>query len=224
MNPGIRYSDRVLIVAPTEGGKSTLANHLLAEFRCQQLVVDTKGHEFEVPGVEPVSDVERIDWAQPVIHFTDRWGELDEFDRLFEVALARRNLVVCVHELADLCQHQPNRTPRFVRAYITKGRAKGLGFLGASQRPVGMPVVARTEIQHVFVMTPGLARDDLAVVAPLMNLAPEQLASELEATHAQLGDHSFIWFARRAGGQLVRCPPLPAHLRERTLVRARPGF
>lgn len=185
--------------------------------RCQRLLVDTKP-EFEIPGVEPTRSLGELDWRAPMIHYQDQTNDLDEYNELFEQALRRRNLLVCVHELADLCDDQPNRTPKWVRAYIRKGNIRGNGLLGASQRPVGMPRVARTEAQHIVCFNPRVDEEDRKIMARMAERPLEQLDEALDRAH-QLGErHSFVIFTK-AERNLRVSGPLPDFVRERIIVR-----
>lgn len=216
---GVLYNDRVFIAGQTRSGKSELINRLFETIRGQRLLVDTKD-EFAIDGVERVRSADAIDWEQPVIHYVDAHGGAGEFDELFAACLNRRRLTVFVHELADLCEHSPNRTGRHVRAYITKGGAHGLGLIGGSQRPVNVPSAAVTEAQHVFCFVPKFTRrGDLQQVADPAGITHDELARELDALQAEHGVHAFLWWDLRAQ-QLTRWPPLPDHMRPR-LVRRR---
>src|SRR3978361_1548337 len=132
---GVRYHERAFFAGPTESGKSELLNFCLSGFRCQRLLWDSKGHEWTVPGVEPVSDPAAIDWTQPFIHYVTTTTEVAEVDEVFAQAEKRPDLVVAVHELGDLCEYTTNKTPASVNRYLAQGGAKGRGFLGASQEP-----------------------------------------------------------------------------------------
>jgi hypothetical protein len=219
---GLRFNDRTLVLGETGSGKSVLLNLLLSQLRCQRVLLDTKW-EWTVDGIEPVSDVGAIDWTAPVIHYRDDRGDLADFDRLFEACLRRRGaagygLVVCVHELADLCGHSTGATPKWVNAYITKGRAHGLGLLGGSQVPVNMPMAAKTQAQHVFAFVPGFTdAEHERAVAKLMNLTVPQLQGVLNQA-AGHGEHSYAWFDQRAKRIAIR-PPLPDSLRARSIVK-----
>lgn len=227
---GIRYNDRVLVAGETGSGKSVLINHVLETgYSCQKLLVDTKD-EFSVPGVDPVRDVRAIDWTQPVIHYIDDRGDLREYNELFRVCLQRKTgreasgtygLVVCVHELADLCGDSPGATPQYVSAYIRKGRAHGLGLLGGTIRPVCMPKAAMTEAQHVIAFVPGFDHDDQKIVARLMRMTVQQFDDAIAATEAAspTGEHSCLWYDQRARPTTVIRPPLPLEQVQRGAIR-----
>lgn len=231
--PGIYYQDRVLVLASTGGGKSTLLNFLFSTaYRCQRFLLDTKD-EWRIDGVEPVSKIDRIDWTQPVVHYIDDRGDKAEYERLFKTLLARRQgrvpgarrygLVVCVHELADLCGDSPGATPAAVSAYLRKGRAHGQGLLGASQRPVNLPKAAKTEAQHYFVMAGELDPDDAETVARALRMSPVELNDALAqarslAPSPELADYAYLWYDRPAKA-ITAYPPLPPDLLARSFVQ-----
>lgn len=218
----IRYNDRVFVVGPTGSGKSTVANVLASQVRCQVVHYDTKD-EWSIPEVEPVSRVGALDWDQPVLHY--RPPGVDgpkEAQGFFAAANQRTHLVVVVHELADLCDDEPSRRVPAFQAYVRKGRAHGRGLIGASQRPVSMPKVARTEAQHVFIVLPRLDPDDFDVVAKMCEACPR---AELEAKLAQAeaaspgGEHGYVWYSKRER-RLRWSPPLPPHVLRQSTVRS----
>jgi hypothetical protein len=218
----ISYADRTLILGQTRSGKSELLNLHFSAFRCQRVLVDTKD-EWTIAGVEPVEDVAAIDWRAPVIHLRLEPGDIDAVEQLFRLAFEHRGpLVLGVHELADLCDYRPHLAPRHLRRYLAQGAAHGLGLLGASQRPVEMPVRSRTETQHVFVFVPRLAGDDVEAIARMVGLSTRELERELDERQAEDGLHSFLWFDRREG-KLTAWPPLTAELRAGSIVDRRPG-
>jgi energy-coupling factor transporter ATP-binding protein EcfA2 len=222
MNQGIRWHDRVFVVGYTGSGKSEVLNLLFSQLRNQKLLLDTKP-EFTIPGVQPVSRVPDIDWSQPIIHYRDLANSLEDYDELFYEAHHRRNFTVCCHELADLCEDQPNRAPEWVRKSLRKGNVFGNGVLGGTQRPVGMPRQGRTEAQHVIYMVPQLDPDDHQIVAKMMQRTVPELDRLLGEASQLAPDpnepvYSAVWFDRRAG-QVTLVPPLPAHVRRRILVR-----
>lgn len=214
-------------------GKSTLINHLAALPACQVLVWDSKD-ELVIPGVTPVEDPERIRWNDRIIHVIDDSCQLDRVARLFDLAWQRKatreeispdgrlprgyGLVIIVHELGDVCLDQPNQAPRSFINYVKKGRQRGLGLIAGSQRPVNIPKVARTEVQHVMTFAGGLDPDDMPVAAKLHRMPLPEFERTLADTRARFGEHAFIWGDLRADRNMIR-PPLPDHLRDRVIAR-----
>jgi hypothetical protein len=221
VSEGIVYNDRVLVLGQTGSGKSELLNHLFSTFSCQRLLLDTKGGEWGVPEVEPTTVVEEIDWSAPIIHFVTQTDDPMEVDGIFEIARRRRHLTICVHEMCDLCNYSAQRTPPNVSAYLSKGRAHGLGLLGGSQRPVEMPVRGRSEVQHVFVVVPRMGAEDVQAISRIgIGIDPKALGDLIDQVEEQAGEHSFIWFRKGARGHTIH-RPLPEQLRARTSVERR---
>lgn len=223
MNAGVRYNERVFVAGPTESGKSELVNFLFSQFRCQRLLYDTKGHEWSIAGVEPVSDPASIDWSQPIVHYVTTTTEVAEADEVFGQAERRPNLVVAVHELGDLCEYHTNKAPQSVNRYLAQGGAHGRGFIGASQEPVDMPKRAKKEINHAYTMTPAMSPEHLAEVAKSVGggITGQQMAAELEQLHRESGDHSFIHWPRGALQEPTAWGPLPPELRSQIIVKRR---
>lgn len=215
----IRFHDRLFLAGQSGSGKSEVLNYLFSRVRCQKILLDTKG-EFAIDGVAPTRRAQDVDWGAPVVHFQELSGDLDEYDQLCYDVLHRRDVVTCCHELADLCDDQPNRTPKWVRQLIRKGNVFGDGMLSASQRPVGMPRQARTEAVHIMQMVPALDPEDHAVVAKMMGLRDHELHANIKqaAGLAPEGQFAFVWCDRRA--RTVRVwPPLPDAYRGAIIVR-----
>lgn len=212
-----RYNDRALIIGSTGSGKSELINLYFAGMRTQRLLVDTKD-EFQIAGVEPATDVGDLDWSERTLHY--RAGPTagpDEFDQLFERCYHRRNLVVAIHELGDICEFQPNRTPRWFNAYLSKGRARGNGLLAGTQRPVQIPTRARSESDHVYMVGERLLiPSDHQAVAEAMAQEPRDLARLIDRVQAKLGGepdpqgrtHAYLGF-ERSRRELKAYPPIP---------------
>jgi hypothetical protein len=217
---GLRYNDRVFVGGQSRSGKSEMINLLLSLLRGQWVLLDTKP-EFAIDGVEPIRSPADIDFGERIIHYvpspTGGPEELDEvFERCFRAAGHR---TVGVHELADACDYRAQKAGKWVNAYISKGGAKGKGFIGGSQRPVDIPVRALAEAQHLFYFVPRLVRKtDHAAMAEPMAIDADQLSRELHVAQEEHGLHSFLWWDSRAR-ELTRWAPLPEHLRSRIIVR-----
>lgn len=220
---GVNYHERIFIAGPTESGKSELLNFTFSQFHCQRLLFDTKGHEWTIEGVEPVSDPAAIDWSQPVIHYVTTSTDVREVDEVFAVAEQRVDLVVAVHELGDLCEFTTNKTPASVNRYLAQGGSNGRGFLGASQEPVDMPKRAKKEIQHAFTMAPAMSAEHLEEVAKFVGggITGRAMEEEIHAHHREHGDHAFIHWPRGALQEPTAWPPLPDSYRAQSIVKRR---
>lgn len=219
MSEGIRWHDRVFVVGGTGSGKSEILNQMFSGLRNQRLLLDTKP-EFFIPDVPSASRPQDIDWSLPIIHYRDLSNSLSDYDEIFYEAHHRRNFMICCHEVADLCGDEPAKTPEWVRKSLRKGNVFGNGFLGGTQRPVGMPRQCRSEAQHVIHMVPALDPEDEKIVAKMMGCTLHELAAHLgdAAALAPDGRFSAVWYDRRAGATRL-VPPVPAHARAGIIVR-----
>lgn len=219
---GVRYHERLFCAGPSESGKSELLNLFFSEMRCQRLLYDTKGHEFEIAGVEPVFDPYDIDWREPIIHYVTTTTEAAEADEVFEQAEQQRDLWVCVHELGDLCEYETNKTPKPVNRYLAQGGAKGRGFGGASQEPVDMPKRAKKEINHAYLMVPGMSREHLQVIAGIAHgVTAAEMVDDLSDLGAAHGPHSYMYYPRGAMREPEAFPPIPEDRRAGIIVKRR---
>ena len=224
---GIKYHHRVFVAGHAGGGKSELLNHIATRFRCQRLLLDTKD-EWSIPGVEPVHQVAAIDWNEPTIHLiidADGGGDLSEISRLFRVAWHRKvgraqgkayGLVIIVHELGDLCDDTPGRTPASFVNYVKKGDAHGLGLLAGTQRPVNVPKIARTQSEHVMSMARGFDAADVEEMAKVHNMSVPAFQRALEQAN-QVGPYAYVYRNRITRENVIR-PQLPELYLRRTLA------
>jgi hypothetical protein len=219
---GVNYNERVLVVGPTESGKSELLNVLFSQFQCQRLLVDTKGHEWTIEGVEPVSDPAMIDWSQPIVHYVTAGTELAEITELFDVCCRRLDIVVCVHELNDLSGYSTNKTPEAVNRYLSQGGANGRGLLGGTQIPVDMPKRARSEVQHLYTLAPPIDEEHLKVCCRIVgNISASEMREEIEDVQRAHGNHSFIHWPKGALQEPTAWGPLPQHMLDASIVKRR---
>lgn len=221
---GVAYNQRVFVAGQTRSGKSEILNYLFSSIRCQRLLLDTKGGEWVIPGVAPTIDAAAIDWRQPTIHFVTQTTGTDEIAELFDALNQRRHLLVCCHELGDLCSFNANATPASVDAYISKGGAWGRGLFGGSQRPRQMPTRMKTEIQHVYITTPPMSKADMTEIEDMgLPVDRGELAPMVKQLGLDLGEYAFLHLPKGAGMEPVAWPPLPEHLRGQIIVRRAAG-
>lgn len=217
----VRFHERVFVGGPSESGKSELLNVMFSQFRCQRLLYDSKGHEFTIAGVEPVSDPAAIDWSQPIIHYVTSTTEVAEADAVFQQAEKVPDLLVCVHELGDLCEYHTNKTPQSVNRYLAQGGAHGRGFLGGSQEPVDMPKRAKKEINHAYTMAPAMSRAHLDEIGSIVGVPGAEMEKELHELMSEHGPHSFIYWPKGALQEPTSWGPLPDWLRSSNVVQRR---
>lgn len=219
MIEGIPYNGRTLALGLTGSGKSELINVAWSGMRCQRALYDSK-HEFAIDDIKPTYDVDEIDWQhEPIIHFRPSEDAVGDAGRFFAAAFRSPHaLTIAVHEMGDTCDYNANAAKPSVKRYFVQGRAKRKGIIAGTQRPVGNPRASLTEAGDFFVFVPRLNEVDHLTVAREIGLGADALAAAVDKVHDQLGDYSYLHWNRHTR-KLTACPPLPKHLRRRSIVR-----
>lgn len=195
----LRHNDRIFVLGYTGSGKSELISYLMQQFvgGPQIFLLDTKP-EFSVPGVTPISDPRDIDWDQPLVHVQYEAPTVAEIDRFFRAVRQRRRALVVVHELSDLCEYDANKAPAVVSGYASKGRVFGLGLIGGTQRPVGVPKRVFTDADHVFIFATGFPEPaDMKTAAGVAGMPVRELEQMLSELQDKCGPHAFLHVSRR---------------------------
>lgn len=148
----------------------------------------TRRQPGDLPGIRPI-------WA--------RFDEcLREMIRLAQVT--RQPSLVVVHELGDL--GTPQACGPVLSEAIRKGRSLGITMVLITQRPVGIPVLVRSEAQHVAAFS--LANPaDRAVAAELMEDVGDPRIGPLIRANPLPLDHT--WWYRSRDFRTVLAAPLP---------------
>jgi hypothetical protein len=166
---------KVLILGMNGSGKSVIAQGIAASWALGPVViVDTKGDDPAalIPNCAVCYSADdvvrhlpgRVVW-RPSLDEKSRhragddrrlrplWCRFEQVCRkLWELARAeRRPTLVVVHELRELCTEQ--RIGPMFRELITAGRTAGITLVLVTQRPQRVALEARSEAQHVIVLT-----------------------------------------------------------------------
>ena len=216
---GVTYGDRVLIVSRTGAGKSELLNVLASSLRGQWLLVDNKD-EFAIADVERAHTVDALDFQnERVLHYVPTAASKEEWEDLFGRAFELRDFTVVIHEVGYTCDFEPARVGPKHNQFISQGRARGLGYWAATQRPVKLPTFATSEPGHVFAFAEKLKRqDDHQALAHMMDLTHHELADGQRGVLSQHGKHAYLWFDS-AAGRVSSWRPLDDSHRARSVVR-----
>jgi pentatricopeptide repeat protein len=223
----IRFNQRVLIAGMTRSGKSELARYLFAQMRCRRVIVDPK-REWSlgvgIPRVELTAttperaeaEVERIDFAQPVVHVSPAWlgrrGAKDaaryQLEALFgRLARLPGDLHVWIDEGYGVSS--ASWAPAGLIQLEVAGGGMGKGTTTCTQRPVNVAKELLTEADHLFLFGP-LDREDVAETLRGCTsfIAPER-ALELMSAQPRYG---YLYVSKPDRSYAIG-PPLPAHLR-----------
>lgn len=134
----ISPSDRVLIVGKTGSGKTTLAKVFLKAYS-PVVILDSLYRTAD------------SDWPPAFTIFRD----VDQFSQYIKRTFHRGNYVVYIDELLEVAEHDPD----IFSLLVTRGRAQGIGTWYATQRPRGIPRIALSEAEHLFVFRLALLDD-----------------------------------------------------------------
>lgn len=201
---------KFLIVGQNGSGKSVLATSIARGFD-RVVVYDPKEDEnAELPGAAIVSTARDVVRALPGrVIYRPTASELADivvnWERIArkvadDARAGRGATAVVVHELADLCTaYAIGPAWRWV---VAAGRRYGITVVMDTQRPQGIPVLCRSEAQHVACFT-------------LLSGADRALMEELMSGQGQSGPVAraplpldFTWWYRGPDLQLRLCQPV----------------
>ena len=202
----LRPGDKLLIAGQNGSGKSVLASQIARRFD-RVLVYDPKDDPAaEVPGAAVARTAREAARALPgrvlyrpagaeLAAISERWDDLCR--KVLEDA--RRGAgatAIVIHELGDLGT-QYRVGPAFSEA-VRKGRSLGISMVIVTQRPQGIPVIVRSEAQHVACFT-------------LVDPADRELMAGLMGSRA-VADRplplDFTWWYRGPDLRLRLCSPV----------------
>ncbi|MHB8420644.1 MAG: hypothetical protein ACYDCL_21440 [Myxococcales bacterium] len=202
----LRAGDKMLIAGQNGSGKSVLATALARSFD-RVVVYDPKDDPAaEIPGAAVLATAREVVRGLPgrilyrpsgaeLAAIPDRWDEVCR--RVLEDARRGRGATaLVVHELGDLATQY--RIGSAFSEVIRKGRSLGITVVIVTQRPQGIPVIVRSEAQHVACFTL-LDPADRDVIASLVG-------SRLPAERPLPLD--FTWWYRGLDLRLVLCSPV----------------
>lgn len=207
----VNQGEHMLVVGQTQSGKSIFLTSVAHGFDVGSLVVvDSKSDpDSLLPNCAVVRDV-----ADVLRHLPGRvvWrprrqliGRLmAEFDRvcarLLDLAERGYSSTIVVHELGDLGDaHHIGQSYRQVitqGAKIAGGPERGGGAVGAlmaSQRPLNIPVIAKTEIRHAVCFALERLEDRQEMAGYLEDRGDPRWSYEQVSTFALPNDHSW-WY------------------------------
>lgn len=209
-SPRIEWTDRVLIVAPSNGGKSTIARYLIACARAKRLiVVDPKG-EYQL-GVTPVKDAagaSRAARAGAIVHVTpDDPDDRDAMETLYGALWSLAGPLLWVEDEAAETTKQA-WSPQGLRRCARMGRAHRKLLMCCTQRMAECHPIVRTQATHVIILTPAPAELDLKPIAAHISVSLDALRGRLEDLHLRAGPFSHLWWCSRSR-ELIEMSAVP---------------
>ncbi len=150
----IKPSERVFLAGKTGSGKTYIAKHLLRSFR-RLVVFDPKG---------TLSDWNLEPWNRSAMRKLKRgedirarvtFGIVKEIDEAWEAVFidlyenAGGDFCVYIDETYGVVNFG-TRPPPGLTALYTRGREFGIGMWASTQRPLGVPLIEKSEAEHFF--------------------------------------------------------------------------
>jgi len=188
----LRSNMRVLVVAMTGSGKTTLARTLSSGFAGPRaapsqavLVVDCKRE----PSLAELVPQEARGAPPPGM---GGWWRVcppdgDAAEPILEAVWRRGHTWLWIDELSMIGDHR--RCPRPLELIYRQGRARNIGILALTQDPLRIPVVAKSQADAVLVGPIG-APDYVSECARMLHMPHGELAEAL----AELPRYGFLWW------------------------------
>lgn len=151
----IKPSERVFLAGKTGSGKTYLTKHLTASFR-RLIVIDPKGtlHDWNLEKWDrnAMRKLKRGDDIRARVTF-DIVKEIDEAWEAVFVELYEKgggDFVVYIDETYGVTNFGTRPSPGLTALY-TRGREFGIGMWASTQRPLGVPLIEKSEAEHFFI-------------------------------------------------------------------------
>lgn len=144
-------NERSILVGTTGCGKTTLAKKLLSWYQ-NVAVFDIKGR-IDWPGYTVYTSIQPLVRASELrlVYRPDGYelADYDAHELFFRWVYLRENTVCYVDEVFGICNGAT--MPPSYHAILTRGRELNIGSMNATQRPVSIPKVLKTETEHRYI-------------------------------------------------------------------------
>lgn len=190
---------RVICCGSSGTGKSFAAGTLLHAQPQRALILDPKRtdsvNRWNWPVVSELEQVEQLAKMRDGGRLVWRpdWNTTPDdlfmqVEILCQWAFQTGDMIVYLDEIRQICP-SPQKCPPSLRGLAILGRERGVGFWGATQRPVGVPVELMSEANHYFIFALNKERDRKAI--------GEAMESDIEQDLKTLEDRQFMYMNPR---------------------------
>lgn len=195
----IEPGQRVAIVGSSGTGKSWATGSLLQPQPQRAIILDPKRTDsLNRWGWRTIEDLDLLDtFAQDdpheklVVRFPWNVTTKDLFEQVEMIsrwAFQTGDMIVYLDEIKQVCP-TPQTCPPSLRGLCILGRERGVGFWGATQRPVGVPVEMLSEANHNFIFALNKETDRKRI--------GEAVESDIEGEIKGLEDRQFVYMNPR---------------------------
>ena len=208
---GIRITpeaDRVLLVAQTRKGKTTLSQFIVAGLQpVRTITFDVKDElELGAPILRSPAEL-AAGMHAPVVHYVPPGFDRASLEEACEIVWVTPGPYVWwITEAAQITN--ANYCPEGLRLGCTQGAGKQKLVIAETQRIAECNPVLRAGADHVIVFVPAPIELDLKTLAGVVRREHTVLKHELDELQAQHGIYSHLWYVLE-DDELRRCAPLP---------------
>jgi len=158
----LHQTDKIAILAPTKWGKTTLARHLLPSFP-RTIVLDVAEQfpkdetDFVVESIAELGEIAKllIKHAEKNFRIIRRYPETfdgdyaADLDAVIKIAYAIGGVMIVADEFQEFMNRE--HISRELKTLILRGRHRGVGLMGITQRPAEVSKTFLAQCIHLFV-------------------------------------------------------------------------
>lgn len=157
----LHYTDKIAILAPTKWGKTTLARHLLDAFP-RTIILDVASQfpkeetDFVVDSIAALGEISKllIKHAQKTFRVIRRYpddfsGDYSaDLDSVIKISYAIGGVMIVGDEFQEFMNRE--HISRELKTLILRGRHRGVGIMGITQRPAEVSKTFLAQCVHFF--------------------------------------------------------------------------
>lgn len=193
----LKSNERFCVVGKTGSGKTYLAKRLIWDAFDHCIFYDWKHHHYDelnAPVLQTVDEVRQalapddLERRVSKFVFAPKGLGMETWNEVCKIAWDAGNIHILSDELKGIYQNNGRTSPisKYHEYILTRGRVRGVGITGVSQRPKKIPMETISEAEHLFIFRLNL-KDDRDRVA-------EVIGREGGIKAGKLSHHHFLYY------------------------------